>query len=66
MKLKEDNIDYLKYYTDLKNESSFSGIDNFYKPIKKIYPRAKRSEVKKWLLSQDSYTSQTENKQVSS
>lgn len=56
MKLKEDNIDYLKYYTDLKNESSFSGIDNFYKAIKKIYPRAKRSEVKKWLLSQDSYT----------
>ena len=41
MKLKEENIDYLKFYTDLKNESSFSGIDNFYKSIKKIYPKAK-------------------------
>ena len=56
MKLKEENIDYLKFYTDLKNESSFSGIDNFYKSIKKIYPKAKKSEVKKWLLSQNSYT----------
>lgn len=52
----EKEINFLKYYSDLKNESAFSGISSFYKTIKKKYPNVKRQEVKDWLQSQDSYT----------
>ena len=57
---KEVEVDFLKYYTDLKNESAFSGISAFYKVIKKKFPKVKRNEVKKWLQSQDSYSLHTQ------
>lgn len=44
-------------YSDLSFPGSFSGADKFYREVKKIHPSITRSEIQKYLKSNESYTS---------
>jgi len=45
-----------KIFTDPKNPSAFSSIDNVFRQVKKAFPKATRSQVKDILRGLDSYT----------
>ena len=47
---------FISSYTNPSKPGSFSGINSFYKSIKTKKNKIKIKNVKKWLLSQDSYT----------
>jgi hypothetical protein len=50
------NLEIKKKYEDPKQPGSFSGLEAFYRVLKKSHPDVKRDEVKEWLLSQKTYT----------
>lgn len=49
-------MDFEKYYTDPSFSGSFSGVDTFYRALKKIDSKVKRSEVQEYLKSASTYT----------
>ena len=48
-------MDLKKLYHDVKFPGSYSGLKNFYREVKKIYPKTTLKQVKGFLKSQDSY-----------
>jgi preprotein translocase subunit SecA len=50
------NLEIKKKYVNPKQPGSFSGLESFYRVLKKSHPDVKRDEVKEWLLSQKTYT----------
>jgi hypothetical protein len=54
---KEKNLNrFIKYYTDPKQPGSFSGLSSFYRNLKDNKVIFKRSDLEKWIKSEDTYT----------
>ena len=49
-------MDLEKYYTDPNFSGSFSGVDTFYKALKRVYPNVTRRDVGEYLKSNNAYT----------
>ena len=49
-------MDLKQLYHDVNFPGSYSGAQNFYREVKKIYPKVSHKNIKAFLKSQDAYT----------
>ena len=49
-------MDLKKYYNDPSFKGAFTGKESFYRAVKAKHPNVKRSDVSKYLKTDDSYT----------
>lgn len=57
-------MDLKSLYTDYKNPGAFRGERAFYRYVKSKYPNATKSQVNKFLVSNDAYTLHVPKKKI--
>ena len=57
-------MDLFKLYHNTNFPGSYSGVRNFYKEVKNLFPDITLKEIKDFLKSQDTYTFHKRNKKA--